>query len=257
MNDKKTIAKGIGGRFCSGLFVSVLIVAIFMGNCAADKDYSNPLYSKAPLTPQERENLFMAIQNMDENNTSKVKSVAVNPYAALQNPYAYTDPQAALEQANAYKMIQKQNAVLYQNPGSDDNWYYWSNIWLNGAENSLGTKTYNAMDNPYSFTDPQAGLEQANAYKLMQKQNAMLYQNPGSDDNWYYWSNIWLNGAENSLGTKTYNAMDNPYSFTDPQAGLEQANAYKSIQKQNAMLYQNPGSDDNWYYWSNMWLNTA
>ena len=35
---------------------------------------------------------------------------------------------------------------------------------------------------------------------------------------------------------------------------LEKANTYKSIQKLNR-IYQNPSSEDNWYYWSNMWLN--
>jgi len=51
-----------------------------------------------------------------------------------------------------------------------------------------------------------------------------------------------------------YSAMDNPFAFIDPQAALEQANTYKSIQKSNS-IYQNPNSADNWYYWSNMWLN--
>ena len=103
---------------------------MLLGNGAADQSYFNPIYGKAPQTAQEREGLFKAIQNTDEKNISQVTLGVEDPYKALQNPYAFTDPQAALEQANTYKSIQKLNSI-YQNSNSEDNWHYWSNMWLN------------------------------------------------------------------------------------------------------------------------------
>ena len=200
--------KKISGFFSAGLCIAVFLIAVLLGNGAADQSYFNSNYGKAPLTAQEREGLFKAIQNTDEKNISQVTLGGEDPYKALQNPYAFTDPQAALEQANTYKSIQKLNSI-YQNSNSEDNWYYWSNMWLNepqettntthaikGSGDSLGlANTYNiysAMDNPYAFTDPQAALEQANTYKSIQKLNS-IYQNSNSEDNWHYWSNMWLN----------------------------------------------------------------
>jgi hypothetical protein len=127
-----------------------------------------------------------------------------------------------------------------------------------------GENPYNALQNPYVFTDPQAGLELANTYKSIQKLNS-IYQNSHSEDNWYYWSNMWLNwpqettpaikgSGDSPVVANTYSAMDNPYAYIDPQAALELANTYKSIQKSNS-IYQNSIGKDNWYYWSNMWLN--
>ncbi|MDD4446831.1 MAG: hypothetical protein PHN61_04050 [Methanothrix sp.] len=52
-------------------------------------------------------------------------------YSALSNPYAFNDPQAALELANTYKELRKYNGI-YSSSRIDDNWYYWSNMWLNG-----------------------------------------------------------------------------------------------------------------------------
>jgi hypothetical protein len=51
-----------------------------------------------------------------------------------------------------------------------------------------------------------------------------------------------------------YNALQNPYTFRDPQAELERANTLKAIQKLNG-AYFNPLSEDNWNYWAYMWLN--
>lgn len=197
-------ANEISGFFSAGLCIAVFL-AVLIGYSAADQSYFNPIYSKAPQTAQEREGLFTAIKNMDEKNIAQVTLGGEVPYKALQNPYAFTDPQAALEQANAYKLIQKLNSI-YQNPTTEDNWHYWSNIWLNGPQEtnyaingsggSLGVaNTYSAMDNPYAFIDPQAVLEQANTYKSIQKFNG-IYQNPINKDNWYYWSNMWLNGPQ-------------------------------------------------------------
>ncbi len=56
-----------------------------------------------------------------------------NPYMALQNPYALNDPQAALEQANTLKEIQKLNGAYYSSR-TEDNWDYWANMWLNGPQ---------------------------------------------------------------------------------------------------------------------------
>jgi hypothetical protein len=189
-------AKEISGFFSAGLCIAVFL-AVLIGNGAADQSYINPINSKAPQTAQEREGLFKAIQTTYEKNLSQVTLGGQYPYKALQNPYAFTDPQAALEQANAYRSIQKLNGI-YQNPGSIDNWYYWSNMWLNGGRSgdSPGVANiYSAMDNPYAFIDPQAALEQVNAYRSIQKLNS-IYQNPTSKDNWYYWSNMWLNGPQ-------------------------------------------------------------
>jgi hypothetical protein len=123
-------AKKIPGFFSAGLCIAVFLIAALLGNGAADQSYFNPNYGKAPQTAQEREGLFKAIQNTDDKNISQVTLSGVDPYKALQNPYAFTDPQAALEQANTYKSIQKLNSI-YQNPNSADNWHYWSNMWLN------------------------------------------------------------------------------------------------------------------------------
>ncbi|MDD4650762.1 MAG: hypothetical protein PHQ34_00885 [Methanothrix sp.] len=51
-------------------------------------------------------------------------------YSALANPYAFNDPQAALELANTYKELRKYNAV-YSSSRTEDNWPYWANMWLN------------------------------------------------------------------------------------------------------------------------------
>jgi hypothetical protein len=181
--------------FSTGLCIAVFLIAMLLGNGAADQSYFNSIYSKAPQTAQEREGLFTAIKNTDEKNISQVTLGGEIPYKALQNPYAFTDPEAALEQANAYRSIKKLNSI-YQNPDSNDNWYYWSSMWLNNdrsGDSSGVAYTYSAMDNPYAFIDPQAALEQVNAYRSIQKLNS-IYQNPNSKDNWYYWSNMWLNG---------------------------------------------------------------
>jgi hypothetical protein len=51
-------------------------------------------------------------------------------YSAMENPYAYRDPQASLELASAKKAIQKLNSLQY-GPHSEDSWHYWADIWLN------------------------------------------------------------------------------------------------------------------------------
>jgi hypothetical protein len=48
----------------------------------------------------------------------------------MNNPLAYRDPQASLELANTYKSLQKYNSI-YSSSLSEDNWYYWTDIWLN------------------------------------------------------------------------------------------------------------------------------
>ena len=201
-------AKEISRILPAGLCIAVFLIAMMLGNGAADQSYFNSNYGMAPQTAQEREGLFNVIQNTSEKNIYQVTPLGGDPYSALQNPYALTDPQAALEMANTYKSIQKWNSI-YQNPNREDNWYYWSNMWLNepqettkttqaikGSSDSLGVantyNTYSAMDNPFGFIDPQAALEKANTYKSIQKLNR-IYQNPSSEDNWYYWSNMWLN----------------------------------------------------------------
>ncbi len=70
------------------------------------------------------------------------------------NPYAYNDPQAALDRVDA--------ARAYQNSYSE---YY----------------------NPYAYNDPQAALDLADIARA----NQMLYNYDSSD--WEYWANLWLN----------------------------------------------------------------
>ena len=156
--------KEISGFLSASLCIAVFLMAVMLGNGAADQSYFNSNYGKAPQTAQEREGLFKVIQNTSEKNIYQVTPLVGDPYTALQNPYAFTDPQAALEQANTYKAIQKWNSI-YQNSQSADNWYYWSNMWLNGPQettetaqaikgsgDSLGVaNTYSAMDNPFAY----------------------------------------------------------------------------------------------------------
>jgi len=194
-------SKKISGFLSASLCIVVLLTSGLLGNCAADQSYSNPYSGNAPQTAQERAELFKAIQNADEKNTSQATLGGEDPYKALQNPYAFTDPQAALEQANTYRETQKWNTI-YQNSRNEDNWHYWSNMWLNEPQEATKTGTalsmanaYSALDNPYAFTDPQAALEQANTYRETQKWNT-IYQNSRNEDNWHYWSNMWLNGPQ-------------------------------------------------------------
>jgi hypothetical protein len=71
------------------------------------------------------------------------------------NPYAYNDPQAALDRVDAARA----NQILYSE-------YY----------------------NPYSYNnDPQAALDLADIARA----NQMLYNYESSD--WHYWANLWLN----------------------------------------------------------------
>ena len=123
-------AKKISGFFSAGLCIAVFLIAVLLGNGAADQSYFNPIYGKAPQTSQEREGLFKAIHAIKGSGDSLGLANTYNIYSAMDNPYAFTDPQAALEQANTYKSIQKLNSI-YQNSNSEDNWHYWSNMWLN------------------------------------------------------------------------------------------------------------------------------
>jgi hypothetical protein len=120
-----------------------------------------------------------------------------------------------------------------------------------------GTDLYKALQNPYIFNDPQAALESANTYKQLQKYNA-IYSSSRVEDNWHYWTNMWLNGPQGSSAAQDdaniYKTMSNPYAYNDPQGALEQANTYKALQKYNG-IYTSSRIDDNWYYWTNMWLN--
>jgi hypothetical protein len=192
--------RDITGFLLIGLCVGVFISAGLLGTSLAEQSLFS---ASAPQTAQERAALFEVLRNVDESNSHKTTPYEIlpygtapygaYPYAALQNPYAYNDPQAALEQANTYKQIQKLNSA-YSSSRSEDNWNYWTNMWLNGPQQTTGTSNiYGAMANPYAYNDPQAALEQANTYKQIQKLNS-AYSSSRSEDNWYYWTNMWLNG---------------------------------------------------------------
>lgn len=181
-------AKYIWNYLPTGLCIAIFLIAGLIANGTA-QSYYNPYSNSAPQTPQEREELFKAFLSLEKNITSQAAPILGNPYSALQNPYSYKDPQADLEQANTYKAIQKMNSG-YFNPMSGDNWHYWASMWLNTPQGAAGA--YNALQNPYAYKSPQAGLDQADAYKQIQKMNG-AYLNPLSGDNWAYWAGMWLN----------------------------------------------------------------
>jgi ssDNA-specific exonuclease RecJ len=179
----------LSARFC----ISVFLIAGLIGTGAA-QSYDNLYSSSAPQTAQARAELFKAIQNMDEKSNPQTAQNGTDLYKALQNPYVFKDPQAALENANTYKALQKLNGI-YSSSRVEDNWYYWTNMWLNGPQEATGTNVvniYGTMSNPYALKDPQAALETANTYKELQKLNA-IYSSSRVEDNWYYWTNMWLN----------------------------------------------------------------
>jgi hypothetical protein len=201
------IAKDISGFLSAGLCIAIFLMAGLLGTGAAEQSYYGLYPSSAPQTAQERAELFKAMQSADGENALQSVLTGADLYKALQNPYEFKDPQAELELANTYKELQKRNAA-YSNSRSVDNWYYWTNMWLNGPEEATATryainnsgiaqdltKIYSALDNPFAYRDPQAALELANTYKQLQKYNS-VYSSSRSDDNWYYWTNMWLNGA--------------------------------------------------------------
>jgi hypothetical protein len=185
-NDK---SKFLSAKLC----ISAFLIAGLLGTGAA-QSYDNLYAGNAPQTAQERQELFKAIQNMDEKSNPQQAQYGTDLYRALQNPYLFKDPQAALENANTYKALQKLNG-LYSSSRVEDNWYYWTNMWLNGPQDATGNNganIYGAMSNPYAFNDPQAALENANTYRELQKLNG-VYSSSRAEDNWYYWTNMWLN----------------------------------------------------------------
>jgi hypothetical protein len=187
----------ISGFLSVRLCISVFLIAGLLGSGAA-QSYDSIYASNAPQTAQGRAELFKAIQKMDEKSNTQTALDMTDLYKALQNPYLFKDPQAALENANTYKQLQKQNGI-YSSSRVEDNWYYWTNMWLNGPQEATGTDMANiywTMSNPYAFRDPQAALENANTYKQLQKQNG-IYSSSRVEDNWYYWTNMWLNEPSN------------------------------------------------------------
>jgi Tfp pilus assembly protein PilE len=183
----------ISGFSSVRLCISVFLIAGLLGTGAA-QSYDNLYANNAPQTAQARAELFKAMQKMDEKSIPQTALDGTDMYKALQNPYAFKDPQAALENANTYKQLQKLNGI-YSSSRVDDNWYYWTNMWLNGPQEVTGTdgaNIYGTIAYPYAFKDPQAALENANTYKQLQKQNG-IYSSSRGDDNWYYWTNMWLN----------------------------------------------------------------
>jgi len=153
--------------------------------------------------------------------------------------YKSSAPQSALERAERFNAMQNMDETSNHQTALE------------------GSDLYKALQNPYIFNDPQAALENANTYKQLQKYNA-IYSSSRVVDNWHYWTNMWLNGPQGSSaaldGANIYKTMSNPYAFNDPQGALEQASTQKALQKYNG-IYSSPRIDDNWYYWTNMWLN--
>jgi hypothetical protein len=185
----------ISGFLSARICISVLLIALLLGT-GAGQSYDSLYKSSAPQSARERAELFNAMQNMDDTSNHQAALDGSDLYKALQNPYIFNDPQAALENANTYKQLQKYNAI-YSSSRIDDNWDYWTNMWLNGPQGSSAAQDdaniYTTLSNPYTFNDPQGALEQANTYKALQKYNG-IYSSSRIDDNWDYWTNMWLNG---------------------------------------------------------------
>ncbi|GEM_PF-1660263 len=169
-----------------------------------------------------------AAQNWHVYNGTQPSVTYGDIYNALKDPYATKGSQAELDNKDAYKALQKYNDVNYGPYGTGDNWYYWSNMWLNEADGTVPS-TYmiqndaqnkailNAYFNKGSAANQVAGQDETNLYKLLQ----------------------------------------NPYAFQGPQSDLDKNVAYKNLQKYNDVYYGPYSTGDNWYYWSNMWLNGA
>ncbi len=187
----------ISGFLSARICISVFIIAGLLG-AGAGQSYDSLYKSSAPQNAQERAELFNTMQIIDETSNHQTAQDVTDLYKALQNPYIFNDPQAALENANTYKQLQKYNGI-YSSSRVEDNWYYWTNMWLNGHQEATETNVaniYGTMSNPYEYKDPQAALEQANTYKALQKYNG-IYSSSRLEDNWYYWTNMWLNEPSN------------------------------------------------------------
>ncbi len=192
--------KVISGVLPTGLCLAVFLAACLLGVGHADQGYNGIYFNVALQTPQEREDIYNALKNSDNNGAPQAMLYATDTYKALQNPYAFSGPQADLEQAYTFKEVQKLNGIYYSSR-AEDNWNYWANMWLNGPQGiNSGNVTamsmanpYSALQNAYAFTGPQADLEQANTLKSIQKLNGIYYSSRTAD-NWNYWANMWLNG---------------------------------------------------------------
>jgi hypothetical protein len=126
-------SKEISRILSAWICIAVFLIAGLLGMGAAEQSYYNLYSTNAPQTTQERAELFKAIQNVDEENIPQATLDGADSYKALQNPYVFNDPQAGLELANTYKALRKLNGI-YSSSRSDDNWYYWANMWLNGPQ---------------------------------------------------------------------------------------------------------------------------
>lgn len=127
------ITKEMSGFMSTALCIVVFLASGLLGTGVAEQSYDSLYYSTAPQTAQDREDLYRAFLSLDSNNDQQAVPRTVDPYTALQNPYALNDPQAALEQANTLKQIQKLNGAYYSSR-TENNWDYWADMWLNGPK---------------------------------------------------------------------------------------------------------------------------
>ncbi|RQW77216.1 MAG: hypothetical protein EHM14_14885, partial [Methanothrix sp.] len=123
--------KNISGFLSSAICIAFLLMAGLAMTGTALQSFNGLYSSSAPQTAEEREALFNAIVDVDKTNALHSTLTSSDLYNALQNPYQSKDAQAELELANTYKQLQKYNAA-YSNSRSEDNWNYWTNMWLNG-----------------------------------------------------------------------------------------------------------------------------
>jgi hypothetical protein len=207
--------KSIFGFLAGGLCVSVLLIIALVGVGAA-------------------------AQNWHVYNSTQPSVTYGDIYNALKDPYATKGSQAELDNKDAYKALQKYNDVNYGPYSTGDNWYYWSNMWLNEADGAV----QNAAQNGYALqgTVPSTCMIQNGAQN---KAILNAYFNKG------YASNQMAGQDETNL----YRLLQNPYAFQGPQSDLDKKVAYKNLQKYNDVYYGPYSTGDNWYYWSNMWLN--
>lgn len=122
-------------------------------------------------------------------NNSKSSLGMSDLYVAMQDPYALSAPQSALDRAVALKEIQKMN-YRYYHPTGENSWDYWANMWLN--DDSSTASVYRLMQNPYVYGGSQPALDRAAALKEIQKSNYGYYS-PAASGNWDYWTRMWLN----------------------------------------------------------------
>jgi hypothetical protein len=170
--------------------VSAIFMLSFMAAGSTGQVYSSVIPGIALQDAEAREKLFGELASEEDGHKSNFGSFGADIYRALQSPYGFIDPQQNLERANTYKELQKRNR-FYAGSSGEDNWYYWTRLWLDEPLVADEDNLYSIMENPFAYRDPQSNLERKNTLKALQKLNG-AYMNSQGEDNWDYWTNLWL-----------------------------------------------------------------